>query len=106
MIYLYTFPLWSPILMLVWFTIGIQHERESLPDVLRAILSFITFFGLLFDIFMQYTVANLYFWEINPVHEFTISMRIGRLMSDPGWRGNIARRLAWLLNAIAPVRHI
>lgn len=103
LIALLTFPIWSAPLMLIWYAIGVQVERDGLWKLLAPV----TFGGFLFDVFLQYTVANLWFWEINPKSEYTISLRIARLMTDRGWRGVVARWLARLLNRLAPSgRHI
>lgn len=102
LILLLTWPLWAPLSMLVWYAIGIQYERGG---VWRVLLPF-TFLGFLYDVLLQYTLFQLYFWEIAPKGEFTISMRLGRLLEDPGWRGAVSRWLAVILNWLAPKRHI
>lgn len=119
-ILLLTFPVWSAPLMLVWYAIGIQVERGGIFKILTPF----TFAGFLFDILLQYTVANLWFWEIGPTRrvpirllgfefhipvqkDFTISMRIGRLMESKTWGGAVSRWLAPVLNRLAPSgRHI
>lgn len=89
LILLISWPLWAPMSMLIWYAIGIQYERGGLWRVL-----------------LPYTLFQLYFWEIAPKGEFTISMRLGRLIEDPGWRGAVSRWLAVILNWLAPKRHI
>lgn len=98
MIWLYTFPLWSAPVMLIWYAIGVQVERGGLWKLLAPF----TFAGFLFDVLCQYTSAQLWFWEIAPLKELTISTRIGRLMESKTWGGAVARFLAPILNRIAP----
>lgn len=95
---LLTFPVWSAPVMLVWYAIGIQVERGGVWKVLTPF----TFAGFLFDVVLQYTSAQLWFWEIAPKGEFTISMRIGRLMESKTWGGEVARWMAPILNRLAP----
>lgn len=97
-----TFPLWSIPVMLIWYAIGIQAERTSLPILVKLVLDVVAYTGLLFDIFLQYTVANLWFLELAPIEEYTISDRIRRLIENTGWRGVIARHMACILNRLAP----
>lgn len=97
-IWIATWPLWAPFSMLIWYAIGIQYERGGLW---RMLLPF-TFLGFLYDVLLQYTLFQVYFWEIAPRGEFTISMRLGRLVSRSDWRGIWSRKLAWLLNWMSP----
>jgi hypothetical protein len=98
MTWILTFPLWAPLLMLVLYAIGIQYERGGLWSVCM----FIAAIGYVFDVFLQYTLAQVYFWEIAPQGEATISARLARLIERKDWRGDVARRLASTLNRLAP----
>jgi hypothetical protein len=95
---LLTFPLWGPLLMLALYAIWVQHERGGIFEVLQLV----AFVGYPWDWLLQYTLAQVYFWEIAPRGESTISMRLGRLVSRTDWRGIWSRRLAWLLNWMSP----
>lgn len=98
MIWLLTFPFWAPLLMLVLYAIGIQYERGGLWSVCAVV----ALMGYVFDVLMQYTLAQVYFWEIAPQGEATISQRLARLIERKDWRWDIARRLASILNRMAP----
>lgn len=95
-------PLLLPLLMLAWYAVAIQCQRGGLW---RLLLPF-AWLGYMLDVALQATVMDLYFQETAPSGERTVTDRIGRLQSDLGWRGTAARRLARLLNAIAPRVHI
>lgn len=98
-----TWPLWAPLSMLVWYAVGIQYQRGGAYRLLAPV----TFGGFLYDVLLQYTLFQLYFWEVAPRGEFTISMRLGRLQTRTDWRGALARWLVRILNSLAPGgRHI
>lgn len=102
-IWVMTWPLWAPVSMLLWYAVGIQYERGGAWQLLAPF----TFLGFLYDVLLQHTLFQLYFWEIAPRGEFTISMRLGRLLQRNDWRGKLARWLAHMLNVLAPSgRHI
>lgn len=102
-IWFLTWPLWAPVSMLVWYAVGIQYERGGAWKAMAPV----TFLGFLYDVLLQYTLFQIYFWEVAPRHEFTISMRLGRLLARTDWRGRLARWLADILNRLAPSgRHI
>jgi hypothetical protein len=88
----------SIIIMLIWYIIGIQYERGGFWKALAPF----TFIGFLYDCFLQRTWARIWFWEIEPSGEFTITMRLCRLVFSAGWRGRLARLLARVLNFFAP----
>lgn len=98
MIYLYTFPLWAPLLLLVLYALWVQSERGG---VFKA-LNLVGIVGLPWDWFMQHTLFNLFFWEVAPAHEPTVTMRLQRLVYGNDWRSIWAIRLSRLLNWIAP----
>lgn len=115
MIYLYTFILWSPLALLLVYSVAVQADRTPeqiyswlLPvwPALKLLCQIVGVFGFVLDVVMQYTVANIYFWQMSQRGEFTISMRLERLVSNTGWRGALANWLARLLNRIAPKKHI
>jgi len=95
---LLTWPLWAPLHMLAWYAVGIQYERGGAWRVLLPV----TATGFLYDVLLQYTLFQLYFWEVAPRREFTISMRLGRHLTTPGWRGALAWWLARILDRLAP----
>ena len=97
MVWILTFPLWSPMALFILYVLWVQSERGGWWRV----FNLVRIIGEPFDVFCQYTVANLWFWEIS-FREPTISARIGRLMADTGWRGHWARLIAHHLNALAP----
>ena len=111
MIYLLTSPVWLPLLMLVLYAVGIQYQRESLPQWLRDVCSGVAVFGLVLDVLLNWTLFSLYLWELprwgkgQPKPEYTFSDRLERLWSDATWRGKVARPIALLLNWIAPRKH-
>lgn len=96
--FLLVFPLWGPALMLLLYFIYIQHERGGLWKACELV----AVIGYPYDVLLQYTLFQVYFWEIAPLGETTISMRLARLVSRRDWRGIWARRLAWLLNKLSP----
>jgi hypothetical protein len=102
-----------PVLMLALYAVGIQYQRESLPQWLRNVCECIAGFALLLDAVLNWSLFSLYLWEwprwkeneLQP--EWTFSTRLERLIRQVGWRSNIARRIAAVLNFIAPSgRHI
>ena len=111
MIYLLTSPLWLPLLMLVLYAIGIQYQRESLPQWLRDVCLGVASLALVLDVLLNWTLFSLYLWElprwkdgeIKP--EYTFSDRLERLVLTNGWRGAVARPIALMLNWIAPPGH-
>lgn len=100
---LLTYPLWGPLVMLVLYAVWVQSERGGIFKLLEVV----AIVGYPWDWLLQHTLAPFYFWERTRKGESTVSMRLARLVNDTGWRGVWARRLAWLLNAMAPSgRHI
>lgn len=91
-------PVWSIFVMLAWYVVGIQYERGGV----FVLLAPFTFLGFIYDRILQRTYARLWFWEIEPDEEFTITMRLVRLVKTTGWRGDWARFLAKILNFFAP----
>lgn len=97
--------------MLVLYAVGIQYQRESLPQWLRGVCSGVVILALVLDVLLNWTLFSLYLWEwprwkvdrLKP--EYTFSDRLERLWSDTTWRGTIARPIALLLNWIAPPSH-
>ena len=88
MIYLITFPIWSIPVMLIWYAIGIQVNRGGVYKPLMPV----AFTGFLFDVFLQYTVANIWFWEIPPKKRvdvdfpIAISLTTGGFTFSRSWR--------------------
>lgn len=87
-------------LLPVYFII-IQAERGGVWRVLYLLWPF----AWLLDVLCNAIEMTLVFAELP--QEFTLSNRIKRLKLDPYWRGDVARYLARVLDAIAPSeRHI
>jgi hypothetical protein len=51
---------------------------------------------------MNYTWLALLTLDIPQRGEYTFSTRLERLVQDPGWRGEIARPIAYAINYVLP----
>jgi hypothetical protein len=79
------------------YAIWIQHERGGWCKVLH-------FFGIVgfpVDVFANYTTLAIIFWRW-PGKSFTFSKHLSPLSALPGRRGDLARKVAAILNRIAP----
>ena len=87
-----------PLVLLALYSIYIQHERGGWWDFCW--LACVVFYP--FNMLVAHTVFPLAMWR-KPRHgEIFVSRQIAAMLNDTGWRGNIARRLAYILNTIAP----
>lgn len=101
-IWILTWPLWAPVSMYLLYVIWAQHYRGGL----WTLCEYVGVIGYPYDVLLQHTLFQLYFWEIAPPGEATISMRVFRLKTAPGWRGSLARFLARLMNSVSKVPHV
>lgn len=92
-------PVW-----LLWpaYIVGIQIENTKKGGwwLLCYLLAPITFVALILDWAMNYTLLRWYLQSKPEKGERTFSKHLKRLMTDPGWRGHVARwieryMLAW-----------
>lgn len=83
-----------PLVLALRFPLAIQHERGGVWKV----LSFLALRTGLLDIYLNYTTFTVLFLQLPRDGEYTLSKRCERLVSDPGWRGKIARLIAWYTN--------
>jgi hypothetical protein len=88
----------SIFLLLPLYAIGIQYQRKglwyaTLPVALLA---------LVLDFFLNYTELALLTLDLPRWGEWTFSTRLARLRWEADWRGDIARYITRVLDAIAP----
>lgn len=104
MIYLYTSPLWLPLLMLVLYAIGIQYQRTTLPQWLRGLCELVAVIAAILDFALNWSLFAFFFWDWpqRDRGEWMLSERMPRLNLDMGWRGQISRSLTIVLNRLAP----
>jgi len=91
------------VLLALLFPVAIQYERGGWYRLLLPI----TLLALVVDVAANWTELSLVFWELPKPGEYTFSSRLERLVLSATWRGAVARRVATVLNLIAPShRHI
>lgn len=86
------------LLLALLYPIAIQIERGGWWRILAPI----TILALLVDVLANFTELSLAMWEWPHRGEWTFSTRLERLIREQGWRGDIARPVARILNFIAP----
>lgn len=102
-----------PLVLLVLYAVGIQHERPALRrglanQILWLVLAGVAWIALVVDVLLNWTVLCIYFWEWPrrrpQVHktEWTLTERLERLVLATGWRSTLARGVAHLLNWFSP----
>lgn len=84
------------ILLWVLYPIAIQYERGGWWYLVAPI----TFIAWVVDVIANCTELSLLFLEFP--REPTFSQRLSRLVRSTGWRSDLARRIAPVLNQIAP----
>ena len=86
--------------LLLWllYPLAIQYQRGGVWLILApvAIIAFIV------DVLANYTELVLLFGDTPRRGEYTFSNRLFRLQTGTGWRGDLARYIVRVLNAIAP----
>ena len=92
------FILWSPVLLAVFFPVGVQYERGGLWQVL---LPFYIGAAVL-SVTVNLTWFSVAVWELPKKRELTTSERCERLVSAPGWPGFLARAIARFTNRFDP----
>ena len=86
------------LLLALLFPIAIQYERGGWWLLVMPI----TLITMLVDVVANWTELSLFLWEWPQKNEYTFSDRLERLVHYQGWRGDIARYVASILNYIAP----
>lgn len=86
------------LLLALLYPIAIQVERGGWWRIVAPI----TLVALVIDVLANHTELSLVMWERPQRGEWTFSTRLERLVSEQGWRGDIARPVASILNFIAP----
>lgn len=89
------------ILIALLYPIAIQYERGGWWRVVAPV----TALALVIDVAANWTELSLAMWELPRRGEWTFSTRLERLVLLSGWRGNVARCIARMLNWIAPPSH-
>lgn len=91
------------LLLIMLYPIAVQYERGGWWRVVAPI----TVLALVIDVAANHTELSLAVWEWPRAGEWTFSTRLERLIREQGWRGDVARPVARILNFIAPSgRHI
>jgi hypothetical protein len=83
-----------PLMLALRYPLAIQFKRGGV----WRLLSFLALRAGLLDIYLNYTTFTVLFLQLPREGEYTLSKRCERLVSDPGWRGKIARMIAWYTN--------
>ena len=86
------------ILLWVLYPLAIQVERGGAWRVFYVVWPI----ALVVDIVANYTELTLLTWDRPLWGEWTFSIRLKRLTTDPTWRGGLARYIAKILDVIAP----
>ena len=87
-----------PTILLALYAVFIQHERAGWWDFCWLVC--VIFYP--FNMLVAHTVFPLLMWRKPRKGEIFVSRQIAGMLLDTGWRGNIARRIAYLLNILAP----
>ncbi len=90
--------LFMPVVMGVFFPVCIQIMRGGWWVVL---LPLVCVFGVI-DIVANYTVLAIATLDLPQAGEYTFSKRLERLCLRSDWRGDVARRVGYCLNAATP----
>jgi hypothetical protein len=103
------------LILAILYPIAIQYERETWPTwvqrltgwkvfpmVLRIPFGVIAFFAWFIDVAANYTELSIAMWELPRWKEWTFSTRLSRLIREHGWRSDVARFVARILDYIAP----
>ena len=88
----------SPAYLFILYVLYIQHERGG-PWRLFVLFGVL---GWPLDFFLNYTFFAAAFMAWPERGAYTFSRQLAYLQHRNGWRGEIARPIAALLNAIAP----
>lgn len=88
----------SIFILLPLYFLGIQYERGGLWRIM-AVFAVV---GLVIDVILNYTELALLTLDFPRKGEYTFSTRLQRLQYNTDWRGDIARPIASLLDALAP----
>jgi hypothetical protein len=91
------------VLLWVLYPIAIQIERGGWWRLLTPV----ALLALAVDVLANWTELSLLLWQWPGRGVWTFSQRLSILIYVTGWRGDLARKIAPVLNAIAPSgRHI
>lgn len=86
------------LLLALLYPIAVQAERGGW----WLIVTPITFIALVIDVIANYTELALITWDFPANGEWTFSLRLRRLRTLPGWRGEFGKYVARVLDSIAP----
>jgi hypothetical protein len=103
MIWLITSLLWLPLALLVLYFIGIQYERAGMGQGWGwNVCWLVAAPALVLDAILAHTLFALYLWDYPQRGEWTFSHVLARLIERNDWRGEVARYLKRVLDAVAP----
>jgi hypothetical protein len=88
----------SPLYLLGLYIAYIQYERGGLWCACKVF----AIVGFPLDVVLNYTYFALLTLDFPKHGEWTFSKRLERLQYDYDWRGDVARYIAGILDAIAP----
>ena len=86
------------LLLALVFPLAIQYTRGGWWRLVTPI----TVAALILDVALNYTTLALLTWDFPRAREYTFSIRLKRLVKDPGWRGGFALAVAVYLNYYTP----
>ena len=82
----------------ICYVLWIQHERGGVWKLCHVF----GILGYLPDVVANHTTFAFLFWRKPESGAWTFSQQLGNLVQDDGWRGVLARRIAAVLDRIAP----
>jgi hypothetical protein len=95
----------QPVALFFGYAVGIQYQRESLPQWVRNICEVVALLATIVDVLANFTVLLIYLLDLPRWGEWTFSTRLERLVLQPGLQGRVAIAIARVLNRIAPPGH-